>query len=46
MTFHNKTHLSYEYIASANSSVIDSATLYKAHEFKDPKSKARRSLSL
>lgn len=41
MTFHNRTHLTYEYIASGNSSVVDSATIYKAHDFSDPASKAR-----
>lgn len=33
MTFHNRTHVTYEYIASGNSSVVDSATLYKEHKF-------------
>ena len=33
MTVHNATHLTYEYVASRNSSVIDSATLYKVHDF-------------
>ena len=42
MTFHNATHLTYEYIASANSSVIDSATLYKKHDFGTPKPKTRK----
>ncbi|KAK4052850.1 hypothetical protein OIV83_002138 [Microbotryomycetes sp. JL201] len=30
MTFHNATHLTYEYVASTNGTVLDSATLYKA----------------
>ncbi|KAG9310505.1 Iron/zinc purple acid phosphatase-like protein C-domain-containing protein [Chiua virens] len=31
LTFHNRTHLTHEFVASANGSVMDSATLYKAH---------------
>ncbi|KAL4064768.1 Metallo-dependent phosphatase-like protein [Scleroderma yunnanense] len=31
LTFHNKTHLTHEFISSANGSVLDSATLYKEH---------------
>ncbi|KAM0747422.1 Metallo-dependent phosphatase [Meredithblackwellia eburnea MCA 4105] len=33
VTVHNRTHMSFEYIASNNSTVVDEATLYKAHEF-------------
>ena len=33
LNFENRTHLTYEFVASANGSVLDSATLYKAHEF-------------
>ncbi|KAF8553524.1 Metallo-dependent phosphatase [Imleria badia] len=33
LTFHNRTHLTHEFVASANGSVMDSATLYKAHDF-------------
>ena len=33
LTFHNRTHLTHEFIASANGSVLDSPTLYKAHDF-------------
>ncbi|KAH8691669.1 Metallo-dependent phosphatase-like protein [Talaromyces proteolyticus] len=29
LTFHNKTHLTHEFVASRNGSVLDSATLYK-----------------
>lgn len=31
LTFHNRTHMSYELIASRNSSVAETWTLYKAH---------------
>ncbi|KAM0786961.1 hypothetical protein ACM66B_002380 [Microbotryomycetes sp. NB124-2] len=30
MTFHNATHLTYEYVASTNGTVLDTATLYKS----------------
>ncbi|KAG9310506.1 Metallo-dependent phosphatase-like protein [Chiua virens] len=33
LTFHNRTHLTHEFVASANGTVLDSATLYKAHDF-------------
>ncbi|KAF8425039.1 Metallo-dependent phosphatase-like protein [Boletus edulis BED1] len=33
LTFHNRTHLTHEFVASANGTVLDSATLYKAHHF-------------
>lgn len=33
LTFHNRTHLTHEFVASANGSVLDTATLYKAHDF-------------
>ncbi|GAA5995632.1 purple acid phosphatase family protein [Rhodotorula paludigena] len=39
MTFHNRTHMTYEYVASRNSSVINSNTLYKAHEYDSDKHK-------
>ncbi|KAK9452081.1 Metallo-dependent phosphatase-like protein [Limtongia smithiae] len=32
LTFHNCTHVTHEFIASANGSVLDSATLYKDHQ--------------
>lgn len=32
-TFHNATHLTHEYVASGNGSVLDTSTLYKAHKF-------------
>lgn len=35
LIFHNSTHLTTEFIASGNGSVLDSATLYKAHDFGD-----------
>jgi 3',5'-cyclic AMP phosphodiesterase CpdA len=31
LIFHNSTHLTYQFIASSNGSVIDQATLYKEH---------------
>ncbi|KAK3661287.1 hypothetical protein LTR56_000410 [Elasticomyces elasticus] len=31
LTFHNTTHLTQDFIVSANNSVLDSATLYKQH---------------
>jgi acid phosphatase type 7 len=31
LTFHNATHLTQEFVASGNGSVLDSATLYKEH---------------
>lgn len=31
LTFHNSTHLTQDFIASGNGSVVDSATLYKKH---------------
>ncbi|BGO94875.1 hypothetical protein NBRC10512_007162 [Rhodotorula toruloides] len=34
LTFHNKTHLTYQFIASRNGSVIDEHTLYKEHNFR------------
>ncbi|ORY28956.1 Metallo-dependent phosphatase-like protein [Naematelia encephala] len=33
LTFHNRTHLTHQFIASANSSVLDEVTLYKEHSF-------------
>lgn len=33
LTFHNRTHLTHEFVSSANGTVLDSATLYKAHDF-------------
>ncbi|KAG0658499.1 hypothetical protein C6P46_005742 [Rhodotorula mucilaginosa] len=33
LTFHNRTHVTYDYVASRNSSVIQSNTLYKEHSF-------------
>ncbi|KAF9235697.1 Metallo-dependent phosphatase-like protein [Melanogaster broomeanus] len=33
LTFHNRTHLTHEFVASANGTVLDSATLYKEHQF-------------
>lgn len=30
---HNKTHITHDFVASSNDKVMDSATLYKAHEF-------------
>ncbi|KAI6133822.1 Metallo-dependent phosphatase-like protein [Pisolithus croceorrhizus] len=35
LTFHNRTHLMHEFVSSANGTILDSATLYKAHEFDD-----------
>ncbi|KAF8240514.1 Metallo-dependent phosphatase [Tricholoma matsutake] len=32
LTIHNRTHLTHEFVASANGSVLDSATLYKEHQ--------------
>lgn len=32
-TVHNETHLTHEFVASRNDSIMDSATLYKKHEF-------------
>ncbi|TKA80846.1 hypothetical protein B0A55_02330 [Friedmanniomyces simplex] len=31
LSFHNSTHLTQDFVASGNGSVLDSATLYKAH---------------
>lgn len=31
LTFHNRTHLTHEFVSSANGTVLDSATLYKEH---------------
>jgi 3',5'-cyclic AMP phosphodiesterase CpdA len=31
LTFHNRTHLTHEFIASRNGSVLDTAVLYKKH---------------
>ncbi|KAK9458416.1 Metallo-dependent phosphatase-like protein [Dipodascopsis uninucleata] len=31
LTFHNCTHLTHEFVASGNDTVLDTATLYKAH---------------
>jgi 3',5'-cyclic AMP phosphodiesterase CpdA len=31
LTFHNRTHLTHDFVASNNDSVLDSATLFKAH---------------
>ncbi|KAH7884196.1 Metallo-dependent phosphatase-like protein [Phlebopus sp. FC_14] len=31
LTIHNRTHLTHEFVASANGTVLDSATLYKEH---------------
>ncbi|KAI6028966.1 Metallo-dependent phosphatase-like protein [Pisolithus marmoratus] len=33
LTFHNRTHLTHEFVSSANGTVLDSAILYKAHDF-------------
>ena len=33
LMFHNCTHLMHEFVMSANGSILDSATLYKAHDF-------------
>ncbi|KAG8220622.1 Metallo-dependent phosphatase-like protein [Butyriboletus roseoflavus] len=33
LTFHNRTHLTHEFVGSANGSILDTATLYKAHDF-------------
>ncbi|KIJ60135.1 hypothetical protein HYDPIDRAFT_99288 [Hydnomerulius pinastri MD-312] len=33
LTFHNRTHLTHEFVSSANGTVLDSATLYKEHNF-------------
>lgn len=33
LTVHNKTHLTHEFVASRNDSVLDAATLFKKHEF-------------
>ncbi|KAI6020974.1 Metallo-dependent phosphatase-like protein [Pisolithus microcarpus] len=33
LTFHNRTHLTHEFVSSANGTILDSATLYKAHDF-------------
>ncbi|KAF9219062.1 Metallo-dependent phosphatase [Gyrodon lividus] len=33
LTFHNRTHLTHEFVSSANGTVLDSATLYKEHKF-------------
>ena len=32
LTIHNRTHLTHEFVASANGTVLDSATLYKEHK--------------
>lgn len=32
-TVHNKTHITHEFVASRNNSVMDTATLYKKHDF-------------
>lgn len=32
LTFHNATHLTHDFIASNNNTVLDSATLYKSHK--------------
>lgn len=32
LTFHNATHLTHEFVASSNGSVLDTATLYKSHK--------------
>lgn len=34
-TVHNATHLTHEFVASRNDSVLDKATLYKKHDFGD-----------
>ncbi|OZJ01427.1 hypothetical protein BZG36_05750 [Bifiguratus adelaidae] len=34
ITVHNATHLTQEFVASRNNTVLDSATLYKEHNFK------------
>ncbi len=31
LTFHNRTHLTHEFVASANGSILDTATLFKRH---------------
>ncbi|KAK9236927.1 Metallo-dependent phosphatase-like protein [Lipomyces kononenkoae] len=31
LTFHNCTHLTHEFVASGNGTILDTATLYKAH---------------
>lgn len=31
--FHNRTHMTYEFVASANDTVMDRVTLYKAHAY-------------
>lgn len=33
LNFHNRTHLTAEFVASKDGSVLDSATLYKKHDF-------------
>lgn len=33
LSFHNKTHATYQFIASKNGSVLDEHTLYKEHNF-------------
>jgi hypothetical protein len=33
LTFHNRTHMTHQFIASKDSSVMDEVTLYKAHQF-------------
>ncbi|KAF8551521.1 hypothetical protein OG21DRAFT_1598424 [Imleria badia] len=33
LIFHSRTHLTHEFVTSANGNVMDSATLYKAHDF-------------
>lgn len=32
-SIHNRTHITHEFVASRNNSVLDTATLYKKHEF-------------
>lgn len=31
LTFHNRTHLTHQFVASGNGSILDTATLYKEH---------------
>jgi hypothetical protein len=31
LTFHNSTHMTHDFVASNNNTVLDSATLYKIH---------------